>query len=381
MPLFRNGANAMERIREDLLSRARSEQQHQEQQQPDLEQGLPPRQLQPEGEVTERSQNQGRPRPTMPTLFGEIPREEYAREARVVPTADQIESPKSPDVHNGSRGSPLTRFSLPSISQIWPRGQTRELNEHAAHPAIESHSPPPGATQDWNIPLPPEPPTHSRPTIRPVSSQYPETNEIETAETRLSPEERRHRRRQRRHQGGQRARDGRRKRRGKPPQRFLYCFPWVKSRRMRAYILRCFVSGLFLVILLTVCKLPDDGAARWGGYVLTEPSSDLALSVSNQISMGEFTIVLILIVILATLFFCYGLIKLCMLVVRRDRAREQRTADSLEGHGYAIPSEPIPVTLARDEEAAGLESETSKMTPPAYGIWRESVVSSSYPLP
>jgi hypothetical protein len=91
--------------------------------------------------------------------------------------------------------------------------------------------------------------------------------------------------------------------------------------------------------------------------------------------MGEFTIVLILIVILATLFFCYGLIKLCMLVMRRDKAREQRSANSLDGHGYAIPSEPIQVTLARDEEAVGIESETSKVTPPAYGTWRESVVS------
>lgn len=91
--------------------------------------------------------------------------------------------------------------------------------------------------------------------------------------------------------------------------------------------------------------------------------------------MGEFTIVLILIVILATLFFCFGLIKLCMLVMRKDRARERRAVDGLDGHGYAVPDEPIQVTLARDEEAAGIESETSKTTPPAYGVWRESVVS------
>lgn len=91
--------------------------------------------------------------------------------------------------------------------------------------------------------------------------------------------------------------------------------------------------------------------------------------------MGEFTIVLILIVILATLFFCYGLIKLCMLVMRKDKARQQQSANSTDGHGFAIPNEPIQVTLARDEEAAGIESEASKVTPPAYGVWRESVVS------
>lgn len=40
-----------------------------------------------------------------------------------------------------------------------------------------------------------------------------------------------------------------------PPTRFLYCFPWVKSRRMRSQILRCFVAGTFLTVLLAVCKL------------------------------------------------------------------------------------------------------------------------------
>jgi hypothetical protein len=43
--------------------------------------------------------------------------------------------------------------------------------------------------------------------------------------------------------------------------------------------------------------------------------------------------------------------------------------------GYAIPRQPIRVVLARDEEAAGIESEATKMNPPAYGLWRESVVS------
>ncbi|KAJ8128658.1 hypothetical protein O1611_g4976 [Lasiodiplodia mahajangana] len=44
------------------------------------------------------------------------------------------------------------------------------------------------------------------------------------------------------------------------------------------------------------------------------------------------------------------------------------------GHsGYAIPRQPIRVVLARDEEAAGIESEATKLKPPAYGLWRESV--------
>lgn len=48
--------------------------------------------------------------------------------------------------------------------------------------------------------------------------------------------------------------------RGNKPQRFLYCFPWIKSRRMRSQILRCVVSGLFLLMFLIICKclVPDE---------------------------------------------------------------------------------------------------------------------------
>lgn len=40
----------------------------------------------------------------------------------------------------------------------------------------------------------------------------------------------------------------------RPPRTFLFCFPWVKSRRIRSHILRCFVSGMFLALTLAICK-------------------------------------------------------------------------------------------------------------------------------
>lgn len=87
---------------------------------------------------------------------------------------------------------------------------------------------------------------------------------------------------------------------------------------------------------------------------------------------------LILVILFATVFFCYGLIRLCMLVVRGERheARRARMPQMFGPGGYAVPSRPIPVVLARDEEAAGIDNPASKAMPPAYGIWRESVVSS-----
>lgn len=47
--------------------------------------------------------------------------------------------------------------------------------------------------------------------------------------------------------------------------------------------------------------------------------------------------------------------------------------------GYAEPVVPIRVNMVRDEEALGGEldgsrSEATKVPPPAYGLWRESVV-------
>lgn len=86
---------------------------------------------------------------------------------------------------------------------------------------------------------------------------------------------------------------------------------------------------------------------------------------------------LILVILFATVFFCYGLIRLCMLVVRgeRDEARRARLPQMFGPGGYAVPSRPIPVVLARDEEAVGIEGAAAKSMPPAYGLWRESVVS------
>ncbi|CAM1501157.1 Fc.00g103190.m01.CDS01 [Cosmosporella sp. VM-42] len=84
---------------------------------------------------------------------------------------------------------------------------------------------------------------------------------------------------------------------------------------------------------------------------------------------------LILVILFGTVFFCHGLIRLVMLVVRGDRENRQRSRlPQMYGPGgYAVPTRPIPVVLTRDEEAAGVESEASKAMPPAYGLWRESV--------
>ncbi|KHN95234.1 uncharacterized protein MAM_06945 [Metarhizium album ARSEF 1941] len=157
-----------------------------------------------------------------------------------------------------------------------------------------------------------------------------------------------------------RSRDGR-----KPhPKYFLFCFPWVKSRRVRSQVLTCFVSGLFLAMLLAVFPLTAKMKPR---------DPDLGLALTNHIARGEVTIMIILIILSATMFFCYSVVRLCVMVSRGDRARRRRLPEMMGLGGYVVPPKPIPVVLARDEEAAGIESETVNRRPPAYGLWRESV--------
>ncbi|KAJ4287517.1 hypothetical protein N0V88_007618 [Collariella sp. IMI 366227] len=95
-------------------------------------------------------------------------------------------------------------------------------------------------------------------------------------------------------------------------------------------------------------------------------------------SLHEFMIVLIVIIVGITIFFCHSLVQLCILAVKARKRRQaaqqgRRTPEMVGPDGYAIPSEPIPVVLARDEEAVGIQSEATKTGPPAYGMWRESV--------
>lgn len=86
--------------------------------------------------------------------------------------------------------------------------------------------------------------------------------------------------------------------------------------------------------------------------------------------------------------------RLCMLIVHKrrkakDRARRRGDVEAQQKQqvekpqpqsayaygGFAIPREPIPVVLTRDEQASGLDSGVAKVEPPAYGQWRESMVS------
>ncbi|KAK3348436.1 hypothetical protein B0H65DRAFT_175762 [Neurospora tetraspora] len=153
----------------------------------------------------------------------------------------------------------------------------------------------------------------------------------------------------------------RRRKRAPPPKHFLFCFPWVKSRTKRMLILRSFVSGMFLACLLIVY---------------------LALAVTHTVDGSEFTIAMILVVVLGAIVFCHSVVRLIMLAFKGGRSKRGDLESGQAHHGldihapagpYAIPPTPIRVVLARDEEAAGIPSDAAVSKPPEYGQWRESV--------
>lgn len=203
----------MDRLREDLIRRAL------QRRNTDLEYGEAPPRLASE-EMRQSRYNR------LSSIF--VSRRQASVE-------EELQSPKSTVFVETTASNP--RFTLPNIGRLFssPPESRRE------------------SQTEWPS-MPPEPVTHARSTVRAPSSYYPSTelftNEPMSPRTRdAQREEQRRKRRQRR---GARGRHHEKK----APKKFLFFFPWVKSRAMRTHILRCFVSGLFLLTLLSICKYP-----------------------------------------------------------------------------------------------------------------------------
>lgn len=98
---------------------------------------------------------------------------------------------------------------------------------------------------------------------------------------------------------------------------------------------------------------------------------------TSKVNTREMNIMLILVILFAAAFFFHGLIRLCLLIIKgnREAALRANRPPRYRGPRYAVPPVPIPVVLAQDEEAVGGDSEATKTMPPAYGRWRETVVS------
>ncbi|KAK3347218.1 hypothetical protein B0T25DRAFT_460643 [Lasiosphaeria hispida] len=265
---------------------------------------------------------------------------------------DNDESPKTPQFRIGVQDLPSTRLHLPNLTRTWTQGS----NGPPSRPGTAARPSTSRGREEVERPAPAVVGRRRVRRSRGESGSGSREGSGEGSEQRGSRRRRRRREREAATQGE--AEGSQRSERRPTPKHFMFCLPWIKSRRIRSQILRCFVSGMFLTLILTVY---------------------LSLSITKNINNSEFTVLLILIILFVTIFFCHGLIRLCMMLVRGGRNREDsasrsgRLPEMMGPGGYAIPREPIRVVLARDEEAAGIESEATKSNPPAYGLWRESV--------
>ncbi|KAE8452731.1 hypothetical protein EG329_013003 [Mollisiaceae sp. DMI_Dod_QoI] len=251
------------------------------------------------------------------------------------------ESPKTPRIALGLGNLPSTRLVIPYLTRTNTNSSQRSnspLNSPRSlrHPYTAlAERPATASSIRQEAPQPPVPAARSEPRRssprRFVGVDPAELHLAELAET------------------------GRRRRRRKYPKPERRCLPKIKNRKIRAKMLSCFISGLFLTLVLTIY---------------------LALALTNRNESQEFHVLLILIILITTIFFCHALIRLCMMIINPpdDTEQEQRGLPAMIGPGgYANPVTPIRVALARDEEAAGIESDATKLPPPAYGLWRESV--------
>jgi hypothetical protein len=100
--------------------------------------------------------------------------------------------------------------------------------------------------------------------------------------------------------------------------------------------------------------------------------------------LGEELHVLFILTIIGTMiFFTHSVIRLCVAARQPPKPRRRGLIPSIAGPEGFAPDVPIPVQLARDEEIAAqaddgiVEEEKTdalKVPPPAYGLWRCSVV-------
>ncbi|PNY25375.1 Uncharacterized protein TCAP_04694 [Tolypocladium capitatum] len=317
------GERAMETLRTDLLMRARSERREAGASQPDHDQAGT--------QQIDREQQSPGTRQTR----GLLPR--LNKLSRAFGSRNHnVEGPKSPEPNHRP----------PTMSS----SQNHELEILA--PPVTSPASAASLLPQGNMPMPPEPAATPRVDVQREGSTRPvQTTAFNGVDTTMASQASADAGGQS-HEPTHRREEGRGRR--PHPKHFLFCFPWIKSRRVRSKVLTCFVSGIFLCSLVAIY---------------------LGLTLTNNIRQGELTTMIILIILAAAAVFCYSVIRLCLLVFRPDRSYRRRpsTPDMLGQGGYVVPPKPIPVVLARDEEAAGIEDGAAKLEPPAYGLWRESV--------
>lgn len=276
----------------------------------------------------------------------------------LAPRPGTPESPKSPVERLRLSALPSPRFVLPYLPQTPSPSPTGSLPVYTSRPGPVPRTPPPTSSRPVTLGALRHAQQSSVSSIprQVVHNPSRRINAVDPAEQHLVDLT---------------SRRGRRKK-VQPKERG--CGAKVKNRKTRGKIISSFMSGLFLTLVLTICKYFP---MSWLELLLI--CVDLALALTDRNLPQQFHALMVMIILGTTIFFCYSLVCLTILIIHPpadDALDQERLASTVRGPGgYANPPRPIRVALVRDEEAAGIESEVTKLPPPAYGLWRESVVS------
>lgn len=217
------GERTMERLRTDLLMRARGDRRDAGSPQSDHGQAATQQvEMEQQNPGTRRSR---RHLPRLNTLSRAFGRRNH-----------KVESPKSPEPNHGPptlSSSHYSELEIPALSVTSPSSAASLLPQ-------------------GNMPLPPEPvATHGAdvqhdgrtPPIQMTAFGGPNPMVSSDASADASG------------QSHETTRDGDEESGSRPhPKRFLFCFPWIKSRRVRSQVLTSFVSGIFLCSLVAICR-------------------------------------------------------------------------------------------------------------------------------
>ncbi|KAH8646754.1 hypothetical protein BX600DRAFT_155526 [Xylariales sp. PMI_506] len=182
-----------------------------------------------------------------------------AQQARTTTVMNEVDSPKTPIFQLGAPSLPSTRLHLPHLNRTWTRDSTdgpspvpsrapSNANGRTPRPSMQQSRARP--EENENVALP-EPVRQGRDSGgRRAMRRF---RGADPAEVHLANLAETGRRRARRRGSGDDASQPDAEGRGKP-KRFMYCFPPIKSRRIRKQIVRCLISGFFLTLLLSICK-------------------------------------------------------------------------------------------------------------------------------
>lgn len=195
----------------------------------------------------QRQPEMGEQRPQRTRGFSLSRRNTGGQGQRVDGDTTDVDSPKTPRFHLGLPNMPSARIHLPNLTRTWTRGDSgpaspvRVITPPEPSPRYSQIEP-----RILPIPVISEPePSHGSDNYGGNDTGRQRYRGADPGEEHLAAGIDRRRPRHHRSQS---------QRSTETPKRFLYCFPWVKSRRIRAHILRCFASGLFLIFMLAVCK-------------------------------------------------------------------------------------------------------------------------------